>query len=82
MTKLPVLALAGIAAAAIAGTAIAANSKDPCDERASCPTASVAHVQYVGDVAPKVTVEPRRFAGIGRRVAATGPAAASPASTR
>ena len=60
--KLPALALAGMAAAAIAGTAIAA---DPATHvmNVQLPDGSVAHVQYVGDVAPKVTVEPRRFDG-------------------
>ena len=62
MTKLPALALAGMAAAAIAGTAIAAHSATHV-MNVQLPDGSVAHVQYVGDVAPKVTVEPRRFAG-------------------
>ena len=61
MNKLP--ALAGIAAAAIAGTAIAAGSKTHV-MNVPLPDGSVAHIQYVGDVAPKVTVEPRRLAGI------------------
>ena len=55
MNKLP--ALAGIAAAAIAGTAIAAGSKSHV-MNVPLPDGSVAHIQYVGDVAPKVTVEP------------------------
>jgi hypothetical protein len=61
--KLPALALAGIAAAAIAGTAIAAGSKTHV-MNVALPDGSVAHIQYVGDIAPKVTVQPRRLAGI------------------
>jgi hypothetical protein len=63
MTKLPMLAVAGIAAAAIAGTALAASSKTHV-MNVALPDGAVAHIQYVGDVAPKVTVEPRRLAGI------------------
>ena len=63
MTKLPALALAGIAAAAIAGSAIAANSKTHI-MNVPMPDGSVAYIQYVGDVAPKVTIRPRRLAGI------------------
>ena len=51
-----------MAAAAIAGTAIAANSETHV-MNVSLPDGSVAHVQYVGDVAPKVTVEPGRLRG-------------------
>jgi len=58
------LAVAGIAVAAVAGTAIAANSKSHV-MNVALPDGSVAHIQYIGDVAPKVTVEPRRLAGIG-----------------
>jgi len=58
------LAVAGIAAAAIAGTAIAASSKTHV-MNVPLPDGSVAHVEYVGDVAPKVIVEPSRLAGIG-----------------
>ena len=65
MTKFPALALAGIAAAALAGTAIAANSKTHV-MNVPLPDGSVAHIQYVGDVAPKVTVEPGRLAEVER----------------
>jgi hypothetical protein len=58
--NLPALALAGIAAAAIAGTAIAASSKMHV-MNVPLPDGSIAHVQYVGDVAPKVTVKPRQL---------------------
>ena len=60
--KLPVLVLAGVAAAAVAGSAIAATAKTHV-MNVALPDGSVAHVQYVGDVAPKVTIEPGRLAG-------------------
>ena len=63
MRNLPALALAGIAAAAIAGTAIAASSKTHV-MNVPLPDGSIAHIQYVGDVAPKVTVQPRKLAGM------------------
>jgi hypothetical protein len=62
VTKLPAFALAGIAAGAIAGAAIAAGPKTHV-MNVTLPDGSVAHIQYVGDVAPKVTIQPRRFAG-------------------
>lgn len=64
MTKLPAFALAGIAA--IAGTAVAAGPRTHM-MNVSLPDGSVAHIQYVGDVAPKVTIQPRRFANIGQQ---------------
>lgn len=57
MTKLPVIALASAAAAALAGTAAAA-SRNSHVMNVPLPDGSVAHVQYVGDVPPRVTVEP------------------------
>jgi hypothetical protein len=56
-------ALAGIAAAAIAGSAIAASSKTHI-MNVPLPDGSVAHIHYVGDVAPTVTVEPRQLAAM------------------
>lgn len=65
MRKLSVYALAGIAAVALAGTATAAAPKTKV-MTVPLPDGSVARVEYVGDVAPKVTVEPRRIADGGR----------------
>jgi hypothetical protein len=62
---LPALALAGIGAAAIAGTAIAAGSKTHV-MNVPLPDGSIAHVEYVGDVAPKVSIKPRPMAGLDR----------------
>jgi hypothetical protein len=59
--KLPVLASAGVVAAALAGTAFAAAPQTHV-MNVTLPDGSVAHVEYVGDVAPKVTVVPRRAA--------------------
>lgn len=58
MRKLPALAFVGVAAAALAGTAIAASPKTHV-MNVPLPDGSVARVEYVGDVAPKVTVAPR-----------------------
>lgn len=57
MRKLPTIALASVAALALAGTAVAA-SHDNHVMNVALPDGSVAHIQYVGDVAPKVTVQP------------------------
>ena len=57
MRKLPAFALMGVAAAALAGTAVAAAPRTHV-MNVSLPDGSVAHVEYVGDVAPKVTVAP------------------------
>jgi hypothetical protein len=57
MRKLLSLALAGLGAAAIAGAAVAAN-RDTHTMNVPLPDGSTAHVEYVGDVAPKVTVVP------------------------
>ena len=66
MRKLPAVALAGAAVCALAGTAIAASPKAPATSthvmNVPLPDGSVARVEYVGNVAPKVTVEPRPFA--------------------
>jgi hypothetical protein len=59
--KLPAFAFAGIAVAALAGTAFAAGPKTHV-MNVPLPDGSVAHVEYVGDVAPKVTVDPRPMA--------------------
>jgi hypothetical protein len=55
------IALAGAVSAALAGTAIAAKPQTHVME-VPLPDGSVAHIEYVGDVAPKVTVAPRPFA--------------------
>lgn len=63
MRKLANFALAGAAAAAVAGTAYAA-SKNTHIMDVSLPDGAVAHIQYYGDVAPKVTVAPRAGDGM------------------
>jgi hypothetical protein len=63
MMKLPVLALVGTAAAALAGTALAASSDHHAVDVA-LPDGSVAHIEYRGDVAPKVTIQPMAPAGV------------------
>jgi len=65
MRTIAALALGGIAAMAVAGTGIAAGSKTHV-MNVALPDGSVARVEYVGDVAPKVTVEPRQLAGTER----------------
>lgn len=57
MRRLPAFVIAGVAAAALAGTAIAAAPKSHV-MNVPLPDGSVARVQYVGDVAPSVTVAP------------------------
>lgn len=59
MRTLPAIALAGIAAA-LAGTAIAANPKTHVMD-VPLPDGSVARVEYAGDVAPRVTIAPAPF---------------------
>lgn len=59
--KLPAFAFAGIAAAALAGGALAASPKTHV-MNVPLPDGSVARVEYVGDVAPRVTVAPRPMA--------------------
>ena len=61
MRKLPAFVSAGIAAAALAGTAIAAAPKTHV-MNVPLPDGSTARVEYVGDVAPKVTVAPPTMA--------------------
>lgn len=61
MRKFAKLALAGAAGLALAGTAAAA-SKDVHTMDVPLTDGSVAHIQYYGDVAPKVTIAPRPFA--------------------
>lgn len=58
MRKLPVFAIAGAAAAALAGTAVAAAPKTHKMD-VSLPDGSIAHIEYVGEIAPKVTFAPR-----------------------
>lgn len=57
MSKLPAFAIAALCAAAVAGTAAAATRNSHVME-ISLPDGAVAHVEYVGNVAPKVTIEP------------------------
>jgi hypothetical protein len=59
--KLPLIALAGAASLALAGSAIAAKPQTHSMD-VPLPDGSVAHIEYVGNVAPKVTVAPRPFA--------------------
>jgi hypothetical protein len=59
--KLRAFAIA-ITAAALAGSAVAAAPKSHTMD-VSLPDGSVAHIEYLGDVAPKVTVAPARLAG-------------------
>jgi hypothetical protein len=60
--KLPALALAGVAAA-LAGTAVAAAPKTHA-MNVALPDGSTARVEYVGEMAPKVTVTPRSMAAM------------------
>ena len=57
MRKVPAFALGGIVAAALAGSAVAANRTSHV-MNVALPDGSTARVEYVGDVAPKVTVAP------------------------
>ena len=61
MRKLPAFAFAGVAAAALAGTAYAAAPKTHV-MNVPLPDGSVARVEYVGNVAPNVSVAPRPLA--------------------
>jgi hypothetical protein len=58
--KLPAIAF-GVAAAALAGTAIAATPKSHKMD-VPLPDGAVAHIEYVGDIAPKVTIGQRSLA--------------------
>lgn len=57
MRKLPAFAFAGAAALTVAGAALAATDNHHV-MNVSLPDGSVAHVEYVGNVAPKVMVQP------------------------
>jgi hypothetical protein len=59
--KLPAFAFAGVAAAALAGTALAA-APNTHVMNVPLPDGSVARVEYTGSVAPKVTIAPRPLA--------------------
>ena len=61
MQKLVKLAFAGVAATAFAGTAVAATAGRHVMEVA-LPNGGTAHIEYYGDVAPKVTIAPAPFA--------------------
>ncbi len=63
MRKLPALAFAGVAAAVLAGTAIAA-APNTHVMNVPLPDGLTARVEYVGDVAPKVTVAPPTMADL------------------
>ena len=64
MRKLPVIALCGVGAALVAGAAAAAH-RNIHTMNVSLPDGSTARVEYVGNVAPKVVVEPSHMAGSG-----------------
>ncbi|HVU31702.1 MAG TPA: hypothetical protein VHE36_15025 [Sphingomicrobium sp.] len=59
MRKLPASSLAALGALVLAGTAFAATNQKTHVMDVALPDGSVAHVEYVGDVAPKVTIAPR-----------------------
>ena len=61
VTKLPVIALGGLCAALVGGAAAAAD-RNTHVMKVSLPDGSTARVEYVGNVAPKVVVEPSRVA--------------------
>lgn len=63
MGKLAKFALAGAAVAALAGSAVAATRNSHMMDVA-LPDGAVAHIQYYGDVAPKVTVAQRPYAAM------------------
>lgn len=81
MRRMHIAILAGTAALLAAGTAVAETSKTH-HMKVALPDGSTANIEYVGDVAPKVTVTPAErtaarfdaaydpFAGIDRMVAA------------
>ena len=62
MRKAVGLVLAGLGAVTLTGAAVAA-SRDTHTMNVPLPDGSVAHVEYVGSVAPKVTVSPAPLAG-------------------
>ena len=57
MKKLPAFAILGLCIAAATGAAAAATRNSHVLE-VSLPDGAIAHVEYVGNVAPKVTIEP------------------------
>jgi len=59
--KLPAFALAGVAGAALAGTALAAGPNSHV-MNVALPDGSVARIEYSGNVAPRVTIDPRPVA--------------------
>jgi hypothetical protein len=59
--KLPAFAFGAVGAVAIAGAAVAATPKTHKMD-VNLPDGSVAHIEYVGDVKPKVTIAPRPYA--------------------
>jgi hypothetical protein len=63
--KLPTMALAGAAALALAGAAVAASPKAHRMD-VPLPDGSVVNVEYYGDIAPKVTVDPISAAAVDR----------------
>jgi len=68
VSRLRVTALAGAAALAVAGAAFAATPKIASNTHVMnvpLPDGSVARIEYVGNVAPKVTVEPRPMGEFG-----------------
>jgi hypothetical protein len=58
MHKARAIILAGLGAATLAGVAVAANKPVTHHMSIPLPDGSVANIEYVGDVAPKVTVAP------------------------
>ena len=62
MRKLPAFALIGVAAAALAGSAIAATAPKTHVMNVPLADGSTVRVEYVGDVAPKVTLAPGMMA--------------------
>jgi hypothetical protein len=58
--KLPAFAFGAVAATALAGAAVAATPKTHKMD-VPLPDGSVAHIEYVGDVKPKVTIAPRTY---------------------
>ena len=57
MRKLSTFALTGAAVLVLAGTAYAAG-RGTHVMNVALPNGGVAHIEYVGDVAPKITVQP------------------------
>lgn len=72
MRKFPAFAVAGVAAAAaLAGTAIAATQSTHRMD-VLLPDGGVAHVEYVGDVAPKVSIAPAQAGSLWAPMALPG----------